>query len=109
MARFIVSRKKVLDAHDRIKGLGVKISYSQKTNPVVAEILEDLTGCFFSVHSLKSLSKIKDSSRVWYFAQAWNKDELDSLFSLGVSNFVVDNINDLDIFINYLNDKNHYH
>jgi diaminopimelate decarboxylase len=97
MARFIVSRKKAREAYDRIKDLGVKISYSQKTNPLVAEILEAATDCLFSVHSLKSLSKIKDKSRVWYFAQAWKDEDLDSLFSSGVNNFVVDNINDLDV------------
>lgn len=106
MARFIISKSKVLDAYDRIKDLGVKISYSQKTNPLVAEILEDNTDCLFSVHSLKSLDKIKDKSRAWYFAQAWSREELDSLFSLNVNNFVIDNINDLNILTNYLNKNN---
>lgn len=105
MARFIISKSKVLESYNRIKSLGVNVSYSQKTNPVVAEILEDKTDCFFSVHSLKSLSNMKDKSRVWYFAQAWNKDEINELFKLKVSNFVVDNVTDLDILLTNLDRK----
>jgi len=105
MARFIVSKSKVLESYNKIKTLGVNVSYSQKTNPVVAEILEEKTDCYFSVHSLKSLEKVKDKSRVWYFAQAWNKNEITELFKLNVSNFVVDNMNDLDIMLNNLDRK----
>ena len=102
MARFIVSKSKVIEAYNRFRQLGLNVSYSQKTNQVVADILEQKTDCHFSVHSFKSLEKIKTKWRVWYFAQAWNDAELDELSIQGVNCFVVDNLNDLDVLMNYL-------
>ncbi len=82
-----------------MQDLADQVSYSLKTNFEVGKVLEDGTGCFFSVHSIQSMEEIKDKKRIWFFAQAWNKQELKSLLKEGVECFVVDNENDLKILV----------
>ncbi len=101
-ARFILSRSKVIEQYNKIKKISDIVSYSVKTNPIVAEILEEKTKCFFSVHFMKSLNYIKDKKRIWFFAQAWNDKDLDILFENQVENFVVDNENDLEVLLDYI-------
>ena len=104
-AKFILSKKKLMDQYNIIKNLCDIVSYSAKTNYEVAQVLEDLTDCMFSMHTGESLSKVKDKNRIWFFAQAWNFLELKELFALGIRNFVVDNENDLNTLIDFIKDK----
>ena len=48
---------------------------------------------------------IKDKSRTWFFGQAWDSNELESLFSEGVRSFVVDNEKDLDLFLDFIKSR----
>ncbi len=105
-ARFVLSKKKLLEQYNTVKDLADDVSYSFKTNPFVGSVLEKETSCFFSVHSKGLLKSIKDKSRVLFFAQAWDNAELDELFSLGIDKFVVDNEMDLKILLDYI-EKNH--
>ncbi len=99
-ARFILSKSKLMDKYKEIKKLADIVSYSYKTNSVIGKILEN-TDCMFSVHNIENLIQ-KDMKRVWFFAQAGNNKELKLLFEKGVTNFVVDNKNDLNILLNYI-------
>ncbi len=105
-ARFILSRKKVLENYNEIRSICDELFYSHKTNPDVSKVLKEETDCKFSVHSITSVKQVGEPKRVWYFAQAWNEEELNQLFELGVDSFVVDNENDLNVLLNYIKDKN---
>ena len=104
-AKFILSKKKVLEQYNLIKDKCDFVSYSSKTNPLVSPILEDNTGCFFSVHMINELDNIKDKSRVLFLAQGWDKNEIEELVSLGIRYFSVDNEPDLKELIEFIDDK----
>lgn len=104
-ARFILSKSKVIEQYNKIKKIADFVSYSVKTNPVVAEVLEENTDSFFAIHFISSLNHVKDKKRVWFFAQACNNKELDILFEKNVENFVVDNENDLRILLDYIKEN----
>ncbi len=106
MAKFILSKSKVLEQFKIVNEVSDLVSYSLKTNFEVGEVLEDISDCSFSVHSLESLKLIKNKSRVWFFGQAWNFDYLESLFNEGVRSFVVDNEKDLDLFLEFIKSRN---
>jgi ornithine decarboxylase len=61
-----------------------------KTNYEVGKVLEKETDCFFSVHNMKELEKVRDVRRVWFFVLATSNRDLEALFDKGVENFVVD-------------------
>jgi len=90
MAKFILSKSKVFEQLNIVKSLSDEVSYSFKSNPEVGKLLEN--HCFLSVHSYNELKQIK-SKNVWYFLQG-NKE-----IPKEVNNFVVDNINDLNLLL----------
>lgn len=104
-AKFILSKKKVLGQYNKIKNLGIKVSYSYKTNKEVGNILEKLTDCYFSIHNSKEIKKIKDKSRIFFFSQAWNKKQIKNLLKRGVRNFVIDNEVDLNKLMEIIKSK----
>lgn len=104
-ARFVLSIKRVIEKYREMQKLADVVSYSYKTNPEVAKILENNTDSYFSVHSLANLKNLNCPERVWFFAQAWNSQELDILFKSNISKFIVDNKDDLKILIEYINDN----
>ena len=63
-ARFVLSKSLLFDQYEKLQGLSDKISYSVKTNPVVAQVLEEHRDCVFSMHTEEELSYIKDKKRV---------------------------------------------
>jgi ornithine decarboxylase len=105
-SKFIVSKSKVLEKYKKLKELGLEISYSVKTFPEISWILEENTDSFFSIHMFPTLRFIKDMSRVWFLAQAWDNKLLDKLFEKGIKSFVVDNETDLQTLLKYLEKKN---
>jgi ornithine decarboxylase len=96
-AKFLMSKSKVLENYKELKELADIVSYSYKTNRHAAYILQDETNSAFCVHSIKSVKDLNDKSRLWFFAQAWSKEEINELITLGVNNFVVDNVKDLQV------------
>ena len=104
-ARFVLSRAKMLQQFNRVRELADSVSYSVKTNPFLVHMLEAETDSFFSVHFLNYLDVVKDKSRVWFIAQSWDTDELEMLFEKGVRSFIVDNNNDLDILLEFIEHK----
>ena len=104
-AKFVLSKSELMYKYNEIKKLADIVSYSYKTNPVIGGVLETSTDCMFGVHSIQNLVQ-KDMKRVWFFAQAWNNEELKLLYEKGITNFVVDNENDLDLLLNYIRKNN---
>ncbi len=103
--KFIISKKKVLDNYKKLYLLTDEISYSSKTNQVITKILEKETDCFFSVHLVNELKHLEDFSRVIFLAQGWSKTDMDFLISKHINKFIVDNEQDLKLFIDFI--ENH--
>ena len=105
MAKFILSKSKALQQYNLIKELCDEVVYSFKTNPEVGKVLEESTNCKLAIHTTESLEEIKNKKRVWFFAQAWNENEINNLIN-EVHGFVIDNEADLIVLLNYLKNKN---
>ena len=97
MAKFVISKSKVLEQYKILEGLGDIISYSSKTNQEITKILEKETKCLFSVHLTNELVHIKNKPRVIFLSQGWNDKLIKDLLSDGVRHFIVDNEPDLDV------------
>ncbi len=98
-AKFILSKTVLQNQVKILKDLGLKISYSYKTNRVVGKILQDLDSCKnvdFSIHAKEEIEDIKDKSKIWFFTQAESESELKEILNNRVNNFVVDNEVDLE-------------
>ena len=104
--KFILSKSKVIEQYNKIKQVSDIVSYSVKTNPIVAKVLEENTDSFFTIHFISSLNNIKDKKKIWFFAQAWKNKEIKILFENKIENFVVDNENDLRILLDYIKKNN---
>ena len=105
-AKFVLSKSVMLKQYEIMNDECDEVSYSYKTNLEVGHLLQELTQCSFSVHRIELLKEINDKSKVWFFAQAWDVQELDILFNNKVNKYVVDNLSDLNLLLNYIKDKN---
>jgi len=54
-ARFVLSKKKLLEQFKLLEDLGLKISYSYKTNKEVGNVLQEISDCDFSIHSREEI------------------------------------------------------
>jgi ornithine decarboxylase len=98
-AKFILSKSMLMEQLKQSYKLADEVSYSFKTNYEVGKILEEESKCQFSVHSLKAAHELTSPERIWFFAQAWNKEELNNLLKFGVNSFVIDNEKDLGVLL----------
>ena len=89
-AKFILSKSKVLEQYEDLKSLGLKVSYSYKTNRGVGDVLQD-SDCEFSIHNIGEIELIKDKNKIWYFTQAESESDLRRILDQGVRSFVADN------------------
>lgn len=105
-SRFIVSKSKLLSQYKILKDLGLEVSYSLKTFPEIAHILENETDSFFTIHMMESFSFVKDYGRIWFVAQAWSKPQIKEMIEKNVRNFIVDNETDLKVLVDFLKDSN---
>ena len=94
-AKFILSKKVLLNQVEKLKDLGLKISYSYKTNRDVGKVLQDISDVDFSIHAKEEIEDIKNKSRIWFFTQAESEGELIEILNFGIKNFVIDNEVDL--------------
>ncbi len=104
-ARFVLNKNTVLKQLNVLKTLGVRISYSYKTNHEVGDILQNNTDVMFSIHSEEEIDMIKDKRKIILFLQAPDKEELKHFLDVGIRNFVVDNEIDFQKIIDIVNDK----
>jgi len=96
MARFVLSRRKVLSQYSSVKRIADLVSYSLKTNPEVGMVLERETDCLFSISSPSHIKLVKDKGRIIFFAQGWKPYEIRRLLKIGIRKFTVDNQADLE-------------
>ena len=105
--QFIISKSITFEKLNFLKSIFDEVSYSWKTNPTVGSILNENESCYMSVHSIPELEQVKNKNKVWFFLFAINEEILDELFNkYNLKNFVVDNPNDLDFLINYIEKNN---
>ena len=104
-AKFILDKRKVLEQYEKLKELGIKISYSHKTNNEVTKVLED-TNSEFSLHAFNEIKDIKDKNKIWFFTQANSNEELKKILNEGVKKFVIDNEIDLNNLLKIVEEKN---
>jgi len=96
-AKFILSKKVLKEQVKTLEDLGLKISYSYKTNRIVGDVLQDISpSVSYSIHSKEEIEMIKDKSKVSFFTQAESEKELAEILKKGIRSFVVDNEVDLD-------------
>lgn len=99
---FELSRKIAIWQYKRCKEIANIVSYSSKTNPEITPLLESETDSFFNIHTVEELKRVKDRKRVYFLAQALDKEALDTIFSAGVNKIIVDNEVDLKVLIEYI-------
>ncbi len=104
-ARFVLSKPRMHEQYKTLRGMADAVSYSVKTNPFLAPLLEKETDSQFSLHFRNSINYVKDKSRIWFFGQGWSEEEIAELMESGVSSFVVDNENDLNTLVDYINEN----
>jgi ornithine decarboxylase len=104
--KFVISKSKAIKQYNKIKKLSDIVSYSSKTNPIITKILEKNTDSMFSIHMENELKNIENKKRIIFLAQAWNKKQIINLLSKNISNFVVDNENDLNELLKVINNQN---
>ena len=102
--KFILSKKVVKEQVKILENLGLKVSYSYKTNQEVGDILQEISDCDFSIHAEEEIDKIKDKSKISFFTQAESEDELKRIFEKGIRSFVVDNEIDLRRLLKVIQD-----
>jgi len=94
-AKFLLSKKIINNQVKILEDLGLKISYSYKTNREVGKILQEISDVGFSIHAKEEIEMIKDKGKIWFFTQAELEEELEDILNKGIRNFVVDNEIDL--------------
>jgi len=100
--RFVLTRDKVLEQYNQLRELGVKVSYSYKTNREVGNVLQEVGDCEFSIHDLNEIDMIENKKKIWFFAQAWERQVIQQIVERGVSSFVIDNEKDLSELLDFL-------
>ncbi len=96
-AHFTLSKSKLQSQLKILTNLGLKISYSYKTNRQIGNILQETSPkTHFSIHAEDEITMIKDKSKISFFTQAESVEELIQIIDMGVENFVIDNEIDLE-------------
>jgi ornithine decarboxylase len=91
-SKFILSKSKLLTQVKKLTDLGLRVSYSHKTNRIVGNLLQELSPeVDLSIHAFEEIEMIKDKSKIHFFTQAELEDGLKKILELGVRSFVVDN------------------
>lgn len=99
-AKFILSKSVLLAQVKKLTDLGLKISYSYKTNRIVGDLLQELSPeVEFSLHAPEEIEMIKNKSKIHFFTQAELESELTEILEKGVRSFVVDNEVDFERLI----------
>jgi ornithine decarboxylase len=101
---FILSKQKLLNQVKLLTDLGLKISYSYKTNKEVGDTLQEIAPQVnYSIHAKEEIEKIKDKSKVSFFTQAESTEELKEILSKEIRTFVIDNEIDLNNLLKIIN------
>jgi ornithine decarboxylase len=95
-AKFILSKKVLIEQVKKLIDLDLKVSYSFKTNRDVGKVLQEISDVDFSIHAREEIKDIEDKRKIWFFTQAEPEEELKEILASGIVNFVVDNEVDLE-------------
>jgi ornithine decarboxylase len=103
--RFILNKGILKKQVKQLQDLGLKVSYSYKTNRLVGRELKKIPECSevdFSIHSREELGDFskREIEKVWFFTQAESIDELTEIINKGLKKFVIDNQIDLERILN---------
>ena len=105
--KFILSKQKLLNQVKLLENLGLKISYSYKTNKEVGNILQQIAPQInYSIHTKEEIEKIKDKSKISFFTQAESTEELKQILLTGIKTFVIDNEIDLQRILEAIKQTN---
>jgi len=104
-ARFVLSKKIVKKQVKILEDLGLKISYSYKTNREIGNILQEISDVDFSIHAREEIEMIKNKEKVWFFIQAELENELEEILGKGIRNLVIDNKIDLQRLLKVIEKK----
>lgn len=104
--KFILSKNKVIKQYKKLKNLGLKISYSYKTNKEVGDILQKESNCEFSIHRKEEINMISQKNKIWFFTQANSKKELSEILQKGIKKFVIDHEQDLENLLSVTKKEN---
>ena len=106
-AKFILD-KKIIDAQvQSLLDLGLKVSYSYKTNHEVGNVLQDFElDVNFSIHAKSEIDMIMDKSKIHFFTQAESVEELREILESGIRSFVVDNEIDFERILEAVKTEN---
>lgn len=96
MARFILSKSKVLEQYKILSRVADIVGYNFKANKEVGKIIEKETKAPIVLSSLSSIDEIEDKSRAIYILQGNSKEEMKEMINKGVRCFIVDNESDLN-------------
>lgn len=106
-AKFILLKKILKENIKELEKLGLKISYSYKTNRIVGDVLQEICPeVDYSIHAKEEIAMIKDKSKISFFTQAESTKELEELLKKGVKNFVIDNEVDLERILEVIKKTN---
>ena len=93
---FILSKSKLKEQIKKLENLGLKISYSYKTNREVGNVIQKIAPSIdFSIHAKDEIKMINDKSKISFFTQAESIEEIKTIINTGIKMFVVDNEIDL--------------
>ena len=101
-AKFVLSKSKLLEQYNKLKELGINVSYSYKTNREIGNVLQEISDCDFSIHAKEEIDLIGDKSKIWFFLQAENSEDVLNILNKGIKNLVVDNEIDLQTILEVL-------
>ncbi|MBU4069362.1 MAG: decarboxylase [Nanoarchaeota archaeon] len=105
--KFILSKKIAKEKVKILEDLGLKVSYSYKTNHEIGDVLQKLCkNVDFSIHAKEEIDMIKDKNKIWFFTQAETKKELENILKKGVKKFVIDNEIDLKQLLEAIKNTN---
>jgi len=105
--KFILSKKIAKEKVKILEDLGLKVSYSYKTNHEIGDVLQEICkNVDFSIHAKEEIDMIKDKNKIWFFTQAETEKELENILKKGVKNFVVDNEIDLKQLLEAIKNTN---
>lgn len=105
-AKFVFSRKAIIENYSKLQELTDIVAYSVKSNPYLTETLEKKTNSLFLIHHINEIQYIKQVNRIMFMLHSPEKEELDILFKKGIDKLIVDNINDLNFLEKYLSQEN---
>jgi ornithine decarboxylase len=105
-AKFQISKSKVIEKYNNLKELTDIVAYSVKSNTYITSILEEKTDSKFLIHHINEMKFVRDYSKVIFMLHSPDLYELNLIFEKNITDFIIDNKNDLNFFLEYIAKNN---